>query len=144
MDPCAAAERVASFFENLSVERLVELPQLYAPDAWFKDPFNEVRGRVAIERIFQHMYVQVHDPRFDVTDRVVDTGGAVLVWTFRFRFRGWRSGIEQSVRGVTHLRFDPQGRIVLHRDYWDAAEELYAKLPVLGPVVRRLRRRIAA
>jgi hypothetical protein len=38
---------------------------------------------------------------------------------------------------------DPQGLIVLHRDYWDAAEELYEKLPVVGALMRWLRRRAA-
>ena len=36
------------------------------------------------------------------------------------------------------------GRITLHRDYWDAAEELYEKLPVIGTLMRWLRRRLAA
>ena len=31
-----------------------------------------------------------------------------------------------------------------HRDYWDAAEELYEKLPVLGALMRLLRRKLAA
>jgi hypothetical protein len=38
---------------------------------------------------------------------------------------------------------DAQGLIVLHRDYWDAAEELYEKLPVVGALMRWLRRRAA-
>jgi len=45
------------------------------------------------------------------------------------------------VRGATHLRFDAAGKVVLHRDYWDAAEELYAKLPLLGVLMRGLQRR---
>ena len=36
------------------------------------------------------------------------------------------------------------GRIARHRDYWDAAGELYEKLPLLGTLMRWLRRRIAA
>jgi hypothetical protein len=28
-----------------------------------------------------------------------------------------------------------------HRDYWDAAEELYEQIPVLGAVMRWLKRR---
>jgi len=44
------------------------------------------------------------------------------------------------VRGASHLRFDAAGKVVLHRDYWDAAEELYAKLPVLGGLMRYLKR----
>ena len=44
------------------------------------------------------------------------------------------------MRGASHLRFDAAGKVVLHRDYWDAAEELYAKLPLIGPPMRLLRR----
>jgi hypothetical protein len=37
--------------------------------------------------------------------------------------------------------FDAQGLVTLHRDYWDAAEELYEKLPVVGALMRWLKRR---
>jgi len=36
---------------------------------------------------------------------------------------------------------DAQGRVTLHRDYWDAAEELYEKLPWVGGLMRWLKRR---
>jgi len=32
----------------------------------------------------------------------------------------------------------------VHRDYWDAAEELYEHLPLVGSLLRWLKRRIAA
>ena len=54
----------------------------------------------------------------------------------------WRRG-EQCIHGGSHLRFAPDGRIAEHRDYWDAAEELYAKLPVIGALMRWLRARAA-
>ena len=43
--------------------------------------------------------------------------------------------------GASHLVFDAQGLVVLHRDYWDAAEELYEKLPLVGSLMRWLKRR---
>jgi hypothetical protein len=45
------------------------------------------------------------------------------------------------VRGGSHLQFGADGRITLHRDYWDAAEELYEKLPGVGALMRWLKRR---
>jgi steroid delta-isomerase len=50
--------------------------------------------------------------------------------------------VEQTVRGGSHLVLAPTGRITLHRDYWDAAEELYEKLPVVGALMRWLRNRV--
>jgi hypothetical protein len=45
------------------------------------------------------------------------------------------------IRGGSHLKYATDGRIALHRDYWDAAEELYEKLPGLGSLMRWLKRR---
>ena len=36
------------------------------------------------------------------------------------------------------------GRVAEHRDYWDAAGELYARLPLIGPPMRLLLRMGAA
>jgi hypothetical protein len=36
---------------------------------------------------------------------------------------------------------DSDGLITVHRDYWDAAEELYEKLPLVGGVMRWLKAR---
>ena len=49
-----------------------------------------------------------------------------------------------TIRGATHLEFDTDGKVMLHRDYWDAAEELYARLPVLKWLMRALARQAAA
>lgn len=133
-------EDLIELYQNLTPERLDELKSFYAPDAYFKDPFNEVRGLGAIEHIFRHMFKQVGEPRFIITERIVADSGVVLMWEFRFRMQQWRPSTMQTVRGVTHLRFDAQGRVTFHRDYWDAAEELYAKLPLLGSLMRALQR----
>lgn len=133
------ALRLARFYETLTPAALDGLDQLYAPDARFKDPFNEVAGTAAIRRIFAHMFATTEAPRFEVTDRIEQGGQAMLGWTFHFALRGRAL----TVRGVTHLRFDADGRVTLHRDYWDAAEELYEKLPVVGGLMRALKRRLS-
>jgi len=137
-------EPLIDFFHGLSPQSVDRFPEFYSADAYFKDPFNEVRGVAAIQRIFTHMFRQVGEPRFVVTGRVVDEGGAVLIWEFYFRVRLWGKGEAQMMRGVSHLKFDAAGKVNYHRDYWDAAEELYMKLPVLGMLMRGLRRALAA
>ena len=54
----------------------------------------------------------------------------------------WRPQILRVIHGVSHLRFDDEGKVTHHRDYWDTGEELYAKLPLIGGAVRLLRRSI--
>jgi ketosteroid isomerase-like protein len=136
-----AVERLVQFFEKLQPQDLPRLAQMYVQDARFKDPFNEVQGLPAIERIFAHMFESLDSPHFIVTERIVQGQQCFLVWDFRFRFKRFDTQNWQTVRGGTHLTFDDAGLVTLHRDYWDAAEELYEKLPVVGSLMRWLKRR---
>lgn len=85
------------------------------------------------------MFVQVKDPRFVVTTQVLQDDQVFLTWDFLFCMPRFASA-EQCIRGVTHFRFTADGRVSYHRDYWDAAEELYEKLPLLGSLMRILKR----
>jgi steroid Delta-isomerase len=140
VDAREAVKALASFYERLSPADLDRLPDLYAADARFKDPFNEVQGLPAIRRIFEHMFVALQEPRFVVTQQLVDGQQAFLVWEFRFRMRRFDTTTTQVIRGGSHLMLDNCGKVTLHRDYWDAAEELYEKLPGVGALMRWLRR----
>lgn len=127
------------FYETLEPDTVTQVRQVYAPDAFFKDPFNEVRGHEAIIRIFEHMFTQVAEPRFVVTRCIAQGGQGFLTWEFRFRMGSVHG--RQTIRGATHLEFGADGRVTMHRDYWDAAEELYEKIPLLGAFMRLLKRR---
>jgi steroid Delta-isomerase len=137
----ALVQRVVVFFETLQPATVASMDELYTPDAYFKDPFNEVHGLNAIQRIFSHMYVALDNPHFVVTERVVQGAQCFLVWDFKFRFKRFDTTTDQVVRGTSHLRFAEDGRISYHRDYWDAAQELYEKLPLIGSLMRWLKKR---
>lgn len=135
-------QRVISLFETLVPADLPALRGVYAADARFKDPFNEVQGLPEIARIFGHMFKALEAPRFHILSAVAQGDDVFLTWDFDFRTRG-RGAVAMRIHGASHLRFDASGQVALHRDYWDAAEELYEKLPVLGALMRWLKRRAA-
>ena len=132
--------RVIDFFQSISVDSVRTLSLIYTDDVWFKDPFNEVQGLEHVSHIFTHMFEQVDAPRFVITHSVLQDDQAFLTWDFLFRMRRF-SDEEQCIRGATHVRFASDGRVAYHRDYWDAAEELYEKLPVVGSLMRWLKTR---
>ena len=131
---------VVRFYETLAPDTLDQLSGLYAADARFTDPFNDVVGIAAITGIFQHMFTTVEAPRFEVTTRLLTGREAMLGWDFHLRLRG-RPVV---IHGVTHLCFDTDGLVCLHRDYWDPAEELYERLPIIGALMRWLKKRLAS
>ena len=131
---------IVQWFESITPQTVAQARQFYTGDAFFKDPFQEVRGIEKVEHVYAHMFAQVANPRFKVHQRFhAATGEVMLTWDFLFEMRGK----PQVVRGTTHLQFAADGRINSHRDYWDVAEELYEKLPVLGGFMRFLKRRAA-
>ena len=137
-------DEVVEFFESVSPDTLSRIGDLYAADARFKDPFNEVQGVPAIEQIFRHMFTQVEAPKFVISERIVQDSAAMLVWQFKFGVRVGKTVRPQVVHGVTHFKFGVNGKVQLHRDYWDTGEELYIKVPLLGALLRALRRRLSA
>ena len=142
----ARVARIVEAFETLTPADVARMGEFYAPDAVFKDPFNEVRGVREIERIFSHMYVALDAPYFVVKDVLVQGDQCFVVWDFLFRFKTMQRGVDQCVRGGSHLVFKPGAdgvwRIDLHRDYWDAAEEMYEKFPLVGSLMRWLKNRV--
>jgi steroid Delta-isomerase len=136
----ARVQRIVAMFEALSAADVARLAEIYTADARFKDPFNEVSGLAAIQRVFAHMFVALDGPRFAIRDVIVQGEQCFLTWDFVFRMKRFRRG-EQTIRGGSHLVLAADGRIASHRDYWDAAEELYEKLPGLGALMRWLKRR---
>ncbi len=142
--PEAALQRVVHFFEHLQPSDVAQIAQLYTADAQFKDPFNEVQGIPAIERIFDHMFVALHSPRFVITQRVQNDTQCFVTWDFFFSVPRMGQGATQTIRGATHFVLRKEAdtwRVAVHRDYWDAAEELYEKLPVVGGIMRWLKKR---
>ena len=132
-------DKLIHFYESISQENTVDLKQIYTEDVFFKDPFNEVNGIQHVITIFDHMFHQLDQPRFVVTTHVSQGDQAFLTWDFLFKMKRFNRN-EQCIRGASHIRFAADGRVSYHRDYWDVAEELYEKLPLIGSVMRGLKK----
>lgn len=126
------------WYETLTPETVESLNTIYHEDACFRDPFNDVRGQAAIAGIFQHMFVTTKNPVFRISATQKEGDTAWVSWTFDFALRNR----VLSIDGATRLIFGDDGRVVDHRDFWDATE-LFEVFPLLGPVLRAIKRRLA-
>lgn len=145
--PRAGAEAAEAFlarfrqgFRELRHDSLHRLDELYAEDVVFEDPLHRISGRTALREYFARMYAGVEEIDFDFGDCLVGPGQAMLTWTMHLRHRRLRPGEALALPGATHLRFAAQA--YYHRDYFDAGALLYERLPLLGGVVRAVRRRV--
>lgn len=136
----AQLHRYIRFLENLQVASLQELGAFFDESARFIDPFNDARGHVAIRRVFEDMFARCEAPRFVVDEATGDDAVAYLRWRFSFGPAMNRRRIE----GVSRVQFGTDGRVVEHVDYWDPARQLYETVPLLGRLMRALRRHLSS
>jgi steroid Delta-isomerase len=140
-------ERLSAFYTDINRQSVPQLRELYSADAYFKDPFNEVSDVENIINIFTHMFAQIDKPRFEVLSRIQGHGPqkdeAFLIWLFYWK-QDKQGRDAAPIRGSSHIKFNELGQVVYHRDYWDAAEELYETLPVFGTVLRFLKKKLKA
>ena len=131
-------DALLAWYSSLQADTVKLTEQFYAAEARFKDPFNDVQGVANVAAIFQHMFATTQHPRFIINERILQHQQAFVTWTFEFELQGRA----YQIVGGSHLVFNAAGLVILHRDYWDAAEELYEKLPWIGSLMRWLKRRI--
>ena len=129
-----------SWYSLLTSTSVKQIDQFYQEDAYFKDPFNDVRGTAAIQAIFNHMFATTSQPHFVVLQSMSHEKQAFVTWIFHFSLKSK----SYAIHGVSHLLFGDDGRVNIHRDYWDSSEELLQKLPLIGNPLRWLRNRFTA
>ena len=131
------------FYETLTPASLSDLDQVVHEDVKFKDPFNEVRGLAAYRQILEAMFNAAPDIVFEVKHCAYDGDVCYLRWVSRASIKALGRD-PWVVHGMSELTFAPDGRVLSHIDFWDAASQFYERVPVLGTLLRLIRRRVAA
>ncbi|SDA49300.1 SnoaL-like domain-containing protein [Pseudomonas sp. NFACC15-1] len=138
----AYLQRFAQAFAKLDARRLGELDELYSVDIHFQDPLHRIEGLTALREYFAQLYANASDVRYDFhAFDEVDSGEGYLRWTLHFRHPRLAGGAPIALQGCSHLRWTD--RVYHHQDFFDAGALLYEHLPLLGPAVRWLKRRLA-
>lgn len=129
----------AGFFETLDRDSVPDLRKLVTEDVRFRDPFNDVRGVDRMMRIFEDMFEDVENPKFDILATLEDGAHGFIKW----RMTASHPSLgDLSFEGVSEVETDRHGRISSHIDYWDPAAAIYDRIPVVGFVLRRISRRL--
>lgn len=128
------------FWQRMTRDDLDRLGDWFTEDARFADPFNDVRGLPHIRAVFAHSLDLLTDVSIELEDRAVGEDACYIRWIYRYRTK--KGGKPWRIEGMTELRFAEDGRVAAHVDHWDAAGQVYEKLPVLGAVLRAIKRKL--
>lgn len=146
-------ERYVAFMETVESFDLDKLEDIIAENIHFVDPFNDTKGRARYRAIIEDMREQLSNLKIDVISSAMVNASdktssshppeeALIRWRLSgnlnaFNARYW------AVEGCSAVSFDEQGHVTEHLDYWDAAGQLYESFPVVGWVLKYLRRKLA-
>ena len=115
----AQARTIERLFEAFNRHDAKAMAALYADNAVLESPdyCTPVRGRAAIERVYNILFREISDVRDDVETMVVDGNKAAV----QFQSRGTQAGTPFEVKIATFFTF-ADGKIVHDATYFDSTE----------------------
>ena len=139
-----ALARFAAFFAAFASDRIDRQFDLtYADDVFFNDGLKTLRGAAALKPYLRESAHAVEDCRVQVEDSARTGHGEYLVrWRMMIRFKRFKRGVDTWSIGISHVRFAADGRVAYQQDYWNAADGLYEHVPLLGALIRAIKRRL--
>lgn len=130
-------ENYCAFFASLTSDFKDEtFYEIFASDVVFEDPFQCVCSVDKIITVFRHMYTTLNHPKFIIKESMSHEKSGYIRWEFIYD--------TNRFEGVSHVVFNDEGLVVSHRDFWDAASNVYETIPLLGSLLRLIKYKIKA
>lgn len=133
--------RFINYYAELDIQPPSALVELYDPGATLVDPFGKHEGLPAIERYFSCLLANVVYCRFSVDPPICHNHRVVVTWTMRWSHPRIAGGEALALEGCSLVDIQ-NNLIVRQRDYYDAGEMIYERIPFLGCAVRAVKRRV--
>jgi hypothetical protein len=138
-----AIARFENFLSHLDEQTArEETEKVYATDAFLNDTLKTIHGSPAIREYFIKTAQGLDGMTVRFNDVARSGGTYYFRWTMDTRMKHLARGKTVRTIGVTLVRFDPQGRVLVHQDYWDSSQGVWEHVPVMGSVIRWIRSRL--
>lgn len=114
------------------------IPRLYAEDAFLNDRIHSVSGSDGIAKYFDSTFAKMHQSEFHIHDTIFGKYDVYIHWTMRIQLKEGDKFME--FLGVSQFRFNKDGKIIYHQDYWDFSE-LMSEFRLVRPIVNFIKGR---
>lgn len=137
------AKRFSELYQKLNRDTVSEplLGSVYHPAIEFSDPFHSIQGLEQLTRYFAELYLNVSHIHFEFGAIYENGDSSMHRWQMTFVHPRIAAGKPVTVRGCSELHWQ-DGLIIRHEDFFDAGAMLYQHLPLLGWLIRQVRRRM--
>jgi limonene-1,2-epoxide hydrolase len=139
----AAIDRFIGLYSGLSEKNVrARVRQVYAEDAYFNDNLKTVQGIDAIEDYLIQSAQAAEKVTVQFQDVAESEGNYYFRWMMTITFKNLNQGQPTPSIGMSHVRFNQNGKVILHQDYWDSASGLFEHIPVVGWLIRTIKGRL--
>lgn len=127
-------------YQKLSTDNLDLLDLIYHQDITFIDPIHQLSGFDNLKAYFIGLYQNLSACEFIIDDVIYSDDKAAIYWTMIYKHSKLNSGNAVTVFGNSHIK-GLEDKVIYHRDYLDAGAMLYEQIPLLGKVVKFIKRK---
>jgi SnoaL-like domain len=111
----------------------------YGEKLYFNDTVVTLHDRQALQKYLQHTQEALDSMQFEVLETYEKNNDALVRWSMHTQFTILGQQRDVHSIGISHLRFDGDGKIILHQDYWDSTQGFYQHIPIIGGLLRWLK-----
>ncbi|WP_133470867.1 nuclear transport factor 2 family protein [Paraglaciecola marina] len=133
-------EHFVSVYQNLNKDNLALLKDIYHHDVVFIDPMHKVDGIKDLEQYFSHLYSNVQSITFNIDESIEIADKGFLYWTMIYCHPYLNGGKPINVTGHSRLTFK-NGWVIFHQDYVDTNAMIFEYIPVIGRLIKHLKKR---
>ncbi|HEY5715253.1 MAG TPA: nuclear transport factor 2 family protein [Psychromonas sp.] len=138
----ALIDQFCRIYKGLGKDNLSLLELIYSDDINFIDALHNLQGLEQLSDYFSHLYANLLLCDFTIEEVIQEEGKACILWTMEYAHPQINKAKPILVNGCSHLKFEE--KIYYHRDFVDMGQMLYEHLPLLGGVIRTVKKRIAS
>ena len=130
-------------YNQLDRNNLDLLKSIYSDDIQFIDPIHEINGYSELKSYFESMYSNSGYTRFIFGEEALQGDICTLQWRMELQHKKLNRGRHFSIDGISILRFDVNGKVYYHRDYYDLGALIYERIPLIGSIISYIKGRLA-
>jgi hypothetical protein len=144
-------ERFCKIYTDLCKVSSDDLATIYGRDVVFIDPITTHKGLADVQHYFSNLLTQAQSCSFDIATIVacsnVHSSSSetsfthVANWTMTLTLKKGRKVI--TLDGTTQLKVE-NDIITYHKDYYDLGEMVYEHIPVLGFVIKKIKKSMSS
>lgn len=136
-------DKFKHFYDDLSLDSLSDLGEIYHKEVSFVDPVTQVNGLEHLHSYLEHGLENVTSCHFAIHEEMINAKHAFVVWQMRLHHEKLAGGREIVVPGTSHLVFAEDSHSIRHQvDYYDLGSMVYDHVPILGWALGKIRKRM--